>query len=210
MSIRWFVGFVAFGLGACTNGDEKGGGGTEDSDTPVETQHPDPDEELERCTVADGDCDDQNGGVYPGATETCDGLDNDCNSTIDDGIMRQFYADTDGDGFGDPDVTVEDCKQSQGLVLVAGDCNDRDESVHPNAGELCDAANVDEDCDGLFGADDPDVQEARVFFVDADGDGYGPMASTPTTACDQPIGTVTNDYDCADDNALVNPSRLEV
>jgi len=124
--------------------------------------------------------------------------------------MRQFYVDHDGDGFGDADAIVEDCKQSEGLVLVVGDCNDRDESVHPDAGELCDAANVDEDCDGLFGADDPDVQDARVFYADSDGDAYGLAGSTPTIACDQPAGTVTNAYDCDDDNALVNPSQLEV
>jgi len=210
MSIRLFVGFVAFGLGACASSDEKGGGGPQDSDTPIETPHGDPDEDLDGFTAADGDCDDQNGGVFPGATETCDGLDNDCNDQIDDGIMRQFYVDHDGDGFGDADAIVEDCKQSEGLVLVAGDCNDRDESVHPDAGELCDAANVDEDCDGLFGADDPDVQDARVFYADSDGDAYGLAGSTPTIACDQPAGTVTNAYDCDDDNALVNPSQLEV
>src|SRR6185436_8766437 len=112
MSIRWFVGFVAFGLGACESSDDKGGGdGSADSDTPFETQHADPDEALDGFTEADGDCDDRNGGVYPGATEACDGLDNDCNDKVDDGITRQFYADTDGDGFGDPDAVVEDCEQ---------------------------------------------------------------------------------------------------
>ena len=211
MSVRLLaLGFVALGSSAC-EGDEEGGGGggSADSDTPFEQEHAEPDADLDGFTAADGDCDDLNAGVHPGATETCDGLDNNCDSIADEGLDRTFYADTDGDGFGDPDAIVEDCKQTEGLVVSAGDCNDRDVSIHPNAGELCDQANVDEDCDGLFGADDPDVADARVFYVDVDGDGYGGAGSMPTTACEQPTGTVTNDYDCSDDNPLVNPSRLE-
>jgi hypothetical protein len=198
---------VASGLGACEGGDK--GGSSDDSDVPTEVQHAAPDADLDGFAEADGDCDDLNGGVYPGAQETCDGLDNDCNGTPDDGISRQFYVDMDGDGFGDPDSTVEDCKQSEGVVLAAGDCNDRDAAIHPDAHELCDEADVDEDCDGLFGADDPDVEDARVYYVDVDGDGYGRAGSAGTLACDQPTDLVTNDYDCVDDNPFVNPSRLE-
>ena len=212
MPVRFLVVglFVASGLSAC-EGDDKGGGGggSADSDTPFEVDHGDPDADLDGYTTKDGDCDDLNGGVYPGATESCDGLDNDCNGTADDGITRQFYVDGDGDGFGDPDSVVADCKQTEGLVLEAGDCNDRDADIHPNAGEECDEADVDEDCDGLFGADDPDVADARIYYVDVDEDGYGRAGSLGTIACTQPSGTVTNDFDCADDDPFVNPGRLE-
>ncbi len=47
-------------------------------------------------TATSGDCNDANSAVYPGAPELCDGLDNNCNSTVDEG-----FPDTDSDGAAD-------------------------------------------------------------------------------------------------------------
>ncbi|MCB9668784.1 MAG: putative metal-binding motif-containing protein [Alphaproteobacteria bacterium] len=51
--------------------------------------------------IADGDCDDDNGDVFPGNPEVCDGLDNDCVNGVDDTLaFMAWYPDGDGDGNG--------------------------------------------------------------------------------------------------------------
>ncbi|MDP6947314.1 MAG: MopE-related protein, partial [Myxococcota bacterium] len=70
-----------------------------------------PDIRVDACTQPSGhvdndeDCDDEEATTYPGATEQCDGLDNDCDDEIDDGMGSAWYADLDGDGYGDPDTS---------------------------------------------------------------------------------------------------------
>lgn len=84
--------------------------------------------------------------------ETCNGIDDDCDGTIDDGAMLTFYVDNDGDGFGSsaPDAeTREACQAPAGFVNSKTDCNDSSTSINTSATELCDAAAADEDCDGM-------------------------------------------------------------
>jgi len=57
-----------------------------------------------------------------------------------------YYADADGDGFGDPASELSACDQPSGYAVQAGDCDDDDARTYPGAPELCDAA--DNDCDG--------------------------------------------------------------
>jgi|GEM_PF-4494594 len=118
--------------------------------------HGDADGPYEACEAPAGhvaeatDCDDQDPTVFPGATETCNGVDDDCNGTIDDGAGTAdttFYADTDGDGYGDPDVSVLDCVVPEGHVDNDLDCNDADPTIHPD-GEDAPRDGVDGDCDG--------------------------------------------------------------
>jgi len=75
--------------------------------------------------------------------------------------------------------------------------------------EVCDAADVDEDCDGL--ADDADASATgqTTWHPDADGDTYG-SSSSSISRCDAPPAHVSDGTDCDDADPLVNPGRAEV
>jgi hypothetical protein len=92
------------------------------------------------------DCDDRANDVFPGGTETCDERDEDCDGTVDeDASGVAWFADSDGDGHGDPAISVDACGAPSGYVASADDCDDTDASVNPDAAEVCNA--VDDDCD---------------------------------------------------------------
>ena len=82
------------------------------------------------------DCDDQDGSTYPDASEACDGADNNCNGDIDEGFERvDYYADADGDGYGDGNEPVAACEQPDGAVDNPSDPDDSDADISP---EICD------------------------------------------------------------------------
>lgn len=156
------------------------------------------------------DCDDLRASVFPGAIELCDGLDNDCDRAVDEGLPSQdYYVDFDGDGFGLGSTRVAACSQPPDSSTLAGDCDDFDALAFPGAAEVCDG--VDNNCDGLVDAADPtlDPSSGVSFFPDADGDGFGD-GEDERFACSLPPGAVLDGSDCDDSSALVAPGEFEV
>ncbi len=102
----------------------------------------------------DDDCDDANAAANPGATELCNGFDDDCDGDTDEpdaADATTWYGDTDGDGYGETADAVVACDPPTGYVAADGDCNDANDDVNPGATEWC-GNGVDEDCSGV--ADD--------------------------------------------------------
>ena len=78
--------------------------------------------------AAGPDCDDNNPAVHPGATEVCNGIDDDCNGQTDEGLEQHlYYRDADGDGFGS-DNASEHCSLTPpaGYSKNNSDCDDDD------------------------------------------------------------------------------------
>ena len=153
------------------------------------------------------DCDDTSPSIHPGATELCDGVDNDCDGQYDEdaGDSARFYEDDDDDGFGDPKQSVIACEAPSGFVDNGDDCNDNNADIHPDGTEVCDGA--DNDCDGEV--DGESATDAVTWYLDADRDGYGDADET-LDDCSVPLGYVADRTDCDDDAAAVNPAATEV
>ena len=139
----------------------------------------------------DGDCADDRADVNPDAAEVCGGGDEDCDGLVDDldpdvdpSGFRIWYADGDGDGFGDPTLSREACSAPVGFVGNGDDCDD----------------------------DDPLVSVDPTWRRDGDGDGVGAGApSEPTCVAPGPdwVPAARGD-DCADDDPARFPGAEEV
>jgi len=141
------------------------------------------DEDADGYETCDGDCDDNDPAVYPGAPDPCDGVDQDCADDLDDEL------DDDGDGFAECDGDCDDAEaaahpgaaevcdgldndcdgdlyegeedeDADGFGVCAGDCNDLNPAIYPGADEGCDGE--DTDCDGSVDGEE----------IDDDGDGF--------------------------------------
>jgi hypothetical protein len=188
------AGTVVGGIG----GEEIGGGETGGGTTGCPVWYKDSDNDgytdgttLVSCTkpygyvesATKGDCNDTNASIKPGATEVCDGLDNDCDNQTDEGFTRTtYYRDYDGDGFGDPSNSTQACVQPTGYVSNSLDCDDYSSSINPNT----------------------------VWYKDSDNDGY--TDGTTQRACTKPSAEYVLSAlsgDCNDANSSINPGATE-
>ena len=156
----------------------------------------------------DSDCDDSSELASPEGVELCDGLDNDCSGDADGsdaGDVTTWFADADGDGFGDADVSQTSCEAPEGYVADNTDCDDTSELASPEGVELCDG--LDNDCSG--DADGSDAGDVTTWYADSDGDGYGDATSSQAS-CEAPEGYVADSTDCDDSSELASPEGTEV
>lgn len=135
---------------------------------------------------------------------TCDGVDNDCDGEVDEGLASTFYEDSDGDSYGNLLVTSVGCVAPTGYVSNSSDCDDDNSSINPLGTEVCDG--VDNDCDG-----DTDEGVRIDYYRDSDGDGYGNFSNTIGGCLGSiPVGYIDNSGDCNDSNPAINPASVEV
>gem|GEM_PF-1736132 len=180
------------------------------------------------------DCDDTHASVHPGAAEVCDGLDNDCDGQIDEGVQSTYYYDSDGDGYGDPNVSVTTCPAPPNYVSNNTDCDDNNTAINPATVWYKDADGdgysdgttatqctrpagyklaseliaTSGDCDD----NDASINATLTWYKDADGDGYSDGATA--TQCERPTGyklaleLIATSGDCDDNDAALNPATI--
>ncbi len=168
------------------------------------------------CSAPDGfaaspdDCDDTDAGVYPGAIEACDGVDNDCDGSVDEEGVTPFYPDGDGDGHGASGSGLVGCNAPDGYVASSDDCDDGDPAIYPGAEERCNGIDDDCDCPPGDGTCVPEIDEGAMttYYLDADQDGFGDFV--PIDACEPPDPRyATSSGDCDDLDPDVHPGALE-
>lgn len=152
------------------------------------------------CTAPSGyvadntDCDDTNSAINPGATEVCNGIDDNCNGSIDEGLtFTTYYADADGDGYGDAATSVSSCSPVAGYVTDNTDCNDAENTVYPGAIEICDG--LDNDCNG-------DIDENLVVATIAPADSAITCKGFPVTFSTEPCAGCTYQW-FKNDNPII-------
>ncbi|MBX3245994.1 MAG: hypothetical protein KF901_02290 [Myxococcales bacterium] len=134
------------------------------------------------------DCDDSDAEVHPGASERCNGIDDDCDGVaVFDGRLE----DADGDGF-----PAAFCGASP------SDCDDGNARIYPGAPERCNG--IDDDCDGR-------VDEAitdGTWYLDEDRDGWG--SAVGISSCLPPGNYVPRTGDCAPTDRTIHPGAAEL
>lgn len=114
--------------------------------------------------------------------ETCNGIDDDCDGLIDEGLTTIYYQDLDGDGHGNHNHDSTACTQPENYVTTDDDCNDTNAFIY----------------------------EPISYFVDADYDGYGSTIKSLVCELTAPQGYSYDSTDCNDNNTGIHPGAVEL
>lgn len=170
-----------------------------------------------------GDCDDSNYKVRPGLPEVCDGFDNDCDFTNDDGV--DFCSNPNCGTCGNVcslKNAVSSCTACNGTGSLCGisscvnghyNLNGKDDDgceydCSETGAEVCDG--LDNDCNGVTD-EGVGLSGCTNYYVDADGDGWGDWTKPPVCACAPPgLQYALFSGDCSDANNQVNPEGTEL
>ncbi|MEL6346789.1 MAG: putative metal-binding motif-containing protein, partial [Myxococcota bacterium] len=144
--------------------------------------------------------------VNPDAKDICNLKNDDCDFFVDeDEPPIKVWHDRDEDGFGDdtmPAFSV--CVVGTQQVTNDDDCDDTDANVNPDAKDICNLKN--DDCDFFVDEDEPPTK----VWHDRDEDGFGDRTKPAFSVCVPGSTQVTNDDDCDDTDANVNPDAKDV
>ncbi|MFN0276249.1 MAG: MopE-related protein [Chitinophagales bacterium] len=153
------------------------------------------------------DCNDFDANINPTSTEICNNVDDNCNGLADEDVQTIFYADADGDNFGNPGNTIFSCSAPVGFVTNNADCNDAEATINATSAEVCNA--IDDDCDGFTDDEDTNVTNKPTWYADTDNDNFGDLLST-VNLCSMPAGYVSDSTDCNDKDSKINPAEAEL
>jgi hypothetical protein len=137
-----------------------------------------------------------------------------------------YYADQDGDGFGNASMDTLVCNPPAGYVANNTDCNDADALVNPNTiwyqdldnDQIGNTAVSQTSCtqpagfvptDGDCNDNDATITAPTMYYVDIDQDGYGDEA-TGALFCQAPVNLIAIGGDCDDNNNAINPAATEI
>ncbi|MFD2542642.1 putative metal-binding motif-containing protein [Lacinutrix gracilariae] len=142
-----------------------------------------------------------------------------CSDSDDACTEQTWYQDADGDGFGNENIAQQSCTQPSGYVTDNTDFDDSNASAFPNATELCNG--IDDNGNGIIDENTTDCAAGEVcengtcvtaitYYRDSDGDDYGDNNNSIIAGSMAPTGYVTDNTDCNDTEASINPGANEI